>query len=83
MKNVFFRLQSYLSLDGIEAALPPGSTFVRTGCMAAFDSFEHFEQYSDEIFDLLEDLSSPAFVSAKVFHCRRQLLFLLILFYFF
>ncbi|XP_055920497.1 acetyl-CoA carboxylase isoform X2 [Eupeodes corollae] len=60
------RLQSHLSLDGMEAALSPGATFMRTGCMAAFDSFEHFEQYSDEIFDLLEDLSSPAYASAKV-----------------
>lgn len=42
------------------------SSFLRTGCMAAFDSFEHFEQYSDEILDLLEDFVSPAFVSAKV-----------------
>lgn len=39
---------------------------MRTGCMAAFDSFTHFEQYSDEILDLLEDFSSPAFVNAKV-----------------
>ncbi|KAJ8967322.1 hypothetical protein NQ314_002949 [Rhamnusium bicolor] len=40
-------------------------TFQRTGCMAAFDSFQQFEQYSDEIFDLMEDFSSPAAISAK------------------
>lgn len=39
---------------------------IRTGCMAAFDSFEHFQEYSDEILDLLEDFASPAFVSTKV-----------------
>lgn len=39
--------------------------FHRCGCMAAFASFQHFEQYSDEIFDLMEDFSSPAQVSAK------------------
>lgn len=41
-------------------------SFMRTGCMAAFDSFDHFTQYSDEILDLLEDFSSPAFVNPKV-----------------
>lgn len=40
--------------------------FMRTGCMAAFDSFDHFQQYSDEILDLLEDLSSPHYVNSKV-----------------
>ncbi|XP_059611586.1 acetyl-CoA carboxylase [Phlebotomus argentipes] len=39
---------------------------IRTGCMAAFDSFQHFHDYSDEILDLLEDFASPAFVSTKV-----------------
>lgn len=38
----------------------------RTGCMAAFDSFDHFQQYSDEILDLLNDFISPAFVNARV-----------------
>lgn len=41
-------------------------SFQRTGCMAAFESLEQFESYADEILDLLEDLASPAFVSAKV-----------------
>lgn len=40
-------------------------TFHRTGCMAAFESFQQFEQYSDEIFDLIEDFSSPATISAR------------------
>jgi acetyl-CoA carboxylase/biotin carboxylase 1 len=34
--------------------------------MAAFESFSQFEQYADEMLDLLEDLSSPAVVSPKV-----------------
>lgn len=34
--------------------------------MAAFDSFEHFQEYSDEILDTLEDFASPAFVHSKV-----------------
>ncbi|XP_021925280.1 acetyl-CoA carboxylase [Zootermopsis nevadensis] len=38
----------------------------RTGCMAAFESFSQFEQYADEMLDLLEDLASPAVVSPKV-----------------
>lgn len=38
----------------------------RTGCMAAFESFPQFEQYADEMLDLLEDLSSPAVMSPKV-----------------
>lgn len=40
-------------------------SFQRTGCMAAFESFQQFEQYADEIFDLIEDFASPAAVSAK------------------
>lgn len=41
-------------------------SFMRTGCMAAFDSFEHFQEYSDEILDLLEESVSPAIVNYKV-----------------
>lgn len=41
-------------------------SFMRTGCMAAFDSFDHFQQYSDEILDLLEDLTSPSYGSSRV-----------------
>lgn len=37
----------------------------RTGCIAAFDNFQQFEQYADEIFDLIEDFASPVSVSAK------------------
>lgn len=40
-------------------------TFHRTGCMAAFENFQQFEQYSDEILDLIEDFASPAAISAK------------------
>lgn len=58
---IFFRLLP----DGTETDNIFDS-FMRTGCMAAFDSFEHFTQYSDEILDLLEDFASPSFVNAKV-----------------
>lgn len=39
---------------------------MRTGCMAAFDTFEQFKEYADEILDLLEDFVSPAFVGKSV-----------------
>jgi acetyl-CoA carboxylase / biotin carboxylase 1 len=54
-----------LNIEGTNSIVTPGS-FMRTGCMAAFQSFEHFKEYSDEILDLLEDFASPAFVSSKV-----------------
>lgn len=38
----------------------------RTGAMAAFHDLEQFAQYADEVLDLLEDLSTPSSVSAKV-----------------
>ncbi|XP_008215451.1 acetyl-CoA carboxylase isoform X2 [Nasonia vitripennis] len=38
----------------------------RTGAMAAFKDLAQFSQYADEILDLLEDLSSPTSLSAKV-----------------
>lgn len=41
-------------------------SYMRTGCMAAFDSFEHFQQYSDEILDFLEESLSTASVNSKV-----------------
>lgn len=40
-------------------------SFQRTGCMSAFENFSHFEQYADEIFDLIEDFSSPATINPK------------------
>ncbi|CAG9767703.1 unnamed protein product [Ceutorhynchus assimilis] len=40
-------------------------TFQRTGCMAAFENFHQFEEYADEILDLIEDFSNPATISAK------------------
>ncbi|XP_044738438.1 acetyl-CoA carboxylase isoform X3 [Chrysoperla carnea] len=45
---------------------PCYDTFQRTGCMAAFESAQHFEQYADEIFDLIEDLSNPADIASRV-----------------
>lgn len=33
--------------------------------MASFEDFQDFEQYSDEIFDLIEDISNPVTISAK------------------
>ncbi|XP_076277454.1 acetyl-CoA carboxylase isoform X2 [Lasioglossum baleicum] len=38
----------------------------RIGAMAAFQDMEQFVKYSDEVLDLLEDLSSPGSISAKV-----------------
>nr|XP_023016054.1 acetyl-CoA carboxylase [Leptinotarsa decemlineata] len=40
-------------------------TFHRTGCMAAFENFQQFEECADEILDLIEDFASPASISAK------------------
>lgn len=40
-------------------------SYQRTGCMAAFENFQQFEQYADEILDLIEDFASPAVISAK------------------
>lgn len=61
--RLFLRMASEGTENGTDNL---SSSYVRTGCMAAFDSFEHFDMYSDEILDLLEDLASPAMVSAKV-----------------
>lgn len=33
--------------------------------MAAFENFHQFEEYADEILDLIEDFSNPATISAK------------------
>ncbi|KAJ8688508.1 hypothetical protein QAD02_024303 [Eretmocerus hayati] len=38
----------------------------RIGAMAAFKDLAEFAQYSDEVLDLLEDLSSPGSLSARV-----------------
>ncbi|XP_022181493.1 acetyl-CoA carboxylase isoform X1 [Myzus persicae] len=46
--------------------LPYIPTYQRTGCMAAFESFTQFEQYFDEILDIMEDLSSPVYVSPRI-----------------
>ncbi|XP_053683269.1 acetyl-CoA carboxylase isoform X3 [Sabethes cyaneus] len=58
--NRYRQLTDGTEVDTIE------DSFMRTGCMAAFDSFEHFTQYSDEILDVLVDYASPAFVNPKV-----------------
>ncbi|KAG4075355.1 hypothetical protein HA402_003146 [Bradysia odoriphaga] len=41
-------------------------SFMRAGWMAAFNSFEHFEEQSEEILKLIEDFSTPASISSKV-----------------
>lgn len=41
-------------------------SFMRAGWMAAFNSFEHFEEQSEEILKLIEDFSTPATISSKV-----------------
>ncbi|XP_043262710.1 acetyl-CoA carboxylase isoform X2 [Colletes gigas] len=38
----------------------------RIGAMAAFQDMEQFVRYSDEVLDLMEDLSSPITISTKV-----------------
>lgn len=60
-----------IKLDAIMEAAAGGENpkifdnFHRTGCMAAFDSFQQFEEYADEILDLIEDFANPATISAK------------------
>lgn len=34
--------------------------------MAAFDSFEHFQEYSEDILKLIEDFCCPTSISSKV-----------------
>ncbi|XP_016656420.1 uncharacterized protein LOC107882517 isoform X2 [Acyrthosiphon pisum] len=46
--------------------LPYVQTYKRTGCMAAFESFTQFEQYLDEIRVIMEDPSSPIYVSPRI-----------------
>lgn len=47
--------------------LPYISTYQRTGCMAAFESFTQFEEeYFDEILNIMEELSTPLYVSPKI-----------------
>lgn len=56
-----------MRLDDYSGTLPSHpKTYLRTGCMAAFHSFREFEQYADEILDLLEDFANPALISSKV-----------------
>lgn len=62
----FLLPSSHPNRNRIEGNRDVTDDFMRTGCMAAFDSFDHFKQYSDEILDLLEDLSSPGVSSNKV-----------------
>lgn len=39
---------------------------MRAGWMAAFDSFEKFQDSSDDLLKLLEDFSTPSTISSKV-----------------
>lgn len=39
---------------------------MRAGWMAAFDSFENFQKYSDDILKLIEDFSTPTTINSKV-----------------
>jgi len=50
----------------IKTPLPYIPTYQRTGCMASFESFAQFEQYFDEILDIMEDLSTPVYVSPRI-----------------
>ncbi|XP_071057083.1 acetyl-CoA carboxylase isoform X2 [Onthophagus taurus] len=62
--NRLVRFDTYKDKDD-ENNAPYVDSYQRTGCMAAFDNFQQFEQYADEIFDLIEDFASPASISAK------------------
>lgn len=47
--------------------LPYIPTYQRAGCMAAFESFAQFEEeYFDEILNIMEELSTPVYVSPKI-----------------
>lgn len=57
--------------DNIESPsktpLPYIPTYQRTGCMASFESFTQFEEeYFDEILNIMEELSTPLYVSPKI-----------------
>lgn len=39
---------------------------MRAGWMAAFDSFEQFQENSDDILKLIEDFSCPTNINSKV-----------------
>ncbi|XP_063925251.1 acetyl-CoA carboxylase isoform X2 [Zophobas morio] len=58
-----------IKIDDFKENLDEGprivDTFQRTGCMAAFENFQEFEQYADEILDLIEDFANPATISVK------------------
>lgn len=41
-------------------------SFMRAGWMAAFDSFEQFQENSDDILRLIEDFSSPTNLNSQV-----------------
>lgn len=40
--------------------------FMRAGWMAAFNSFQHFEDNSEDILKLIEDFSTPGTINSKV-----------------
>ncbi|KAG8315425.1 hypothetical protein J6590_071134 [Homalodisca vitripennis] len=74
------KLTDAMKENGVTAEVmstdPTGSTvvhsFQRTGCMAAFESFAQFENYADEILDLLEDFASPNTVSPKILEAMES-----------
>lgn len=51
---------------GNHVAAAQRDSFMRAGWMAAFDSFEHFEEYSEDVLKLIEDFSCPTSISSKV-----------------
>jgi len=48
--------QNRLPQDGVE---DPHGNFMRTGCLAAFESFDHFIEFYEDILNHLEDYASP------------------------
>lgn len=61
---IFSAISSFADGTGLEGSMT--DTFMRAGWMAAFNSFEHFEDNSEEILKLIEDFSTPTTISSKV-----------------
>ncbi|CAH0549065.1 unnamed protein product [Brassicogethes aeneus] len=63
--NRLIKLNQMQETENDEQQVKVYDSFQRTGCVAAFESFANFEQYYDEIFDLIEDFASPAMVHPR------------------
>lgn len=63
---VFFYIFSaiYSFSDGHDGSIT--DSFMRAGWMAAFSTFQHFEENAEDILKLIEEYSTPATISSKV-----------------